>query len=520
MSKFSGSSAPSLKAKGPIQVTENLTRTYNYASAFTPEHKSELFLLAVTNFVKEDRYYETAGARDSRFVNLVRAVTVADPEFVENLVPYVRNTANMRSCAVVMAAQYALAGGPNRRQVVNSAMSRADDIGEFIGYWFSQKGNKTFPGGVQRGLADAAKRLYGDYDILKYDTPTKGIRMGDVLNLVHPRMDPAVGKYIIDRRYGNEITTQPEMVASREHLMKVDEKERRKYAKEYPEQLSAAGVTWEFLSSWIPGGMDAEAWELAIPNMGYMALLRNLRNFEDANISKDSAKYVAGVIANPERVAKSRQLPFRFFSAYREVGTDLYTQALAFALEESTKNIPEFDGRTIVFVDLSGSMMSPLTAKSKVLLTEVGALFGASLYAKNPTNTRVILFASRSAEATPAHRMSALKYMTEMTAFGHRLGGGTELYGAVRDHYKDEDRIVVFTDMQINPGSMGTRKPKFVHSFDLSGYGKVPTEFTGNGRYLYAGFTDNTMSLMNILEKGTSQSWDDLIPKAPWKIDA
>jgi hypothetical protein len=35
-----------------------------------------------------------------------------------------------------------------------------------------------------------------------------------------------------------------------------------------PRALADAGVSWERLSGWLLGGMDAEAWESVIPSMG------------------------------------------------------------------------------------------------------------------------------------------------------------------------------------------------------------------------------------------------------------
>lgn len=521
MAKFSAGTATSVRAKSPLVVNkESRTLTFNLAPAFSPEAKTDLFLMAVTNMVGEKTFYEGAGERDQRYAALVQTVTRSDPDFVENLVPYIRNTAQLRSCAVVTAAEYCLAPGPNRRKVVNSAMARADDIAEFVGYWFSVTGSKTFPGGVQRGLADAAQRLYNPYAILKYDGQTKGVRMADVLNLVHAPVSH--GKYIVDRRYGNEFTVVPEMVQARNKLMEVAPEERKDYAKKNPEQLKEAGVTWEWLSSWFTGGMDAKAWEIAIPNMGYMALLRNLRNFENAQISKETVAKINETLVDPEQVAKSRQLPFRFYSAYKQVGTSDWAASLETALDLSTKNIPEFEGSTLTLVDISGSMSGfTLTQKSTVTNYEIGALFGAALYAKNPKNTKVVPFATRSKDVTPESRMSTLKLMQKIVALQNSgsLDHGTDFLPAVNKHYSGQDRIVVFTDMQINPGQLGVN-PKYIHTFDLQGYGRVPVQLAGSGRYLYGGFTDNTMSLMKILESGTSQKWEDVVPKAPWKVTA
>jgi hypothetical protein len=83
------------------------------------------------------------------------------------------------------------------------------------------------------------------------------------------------------------------------------------------ERLAEAGVTWEALAGWLQGPLDKEAWEAVIPSMGAMALVRNLRNFDRAGVSDEVAAEVARRISDPAEVARSRQLPFRYLSAYR-----------------------------------------------------------------------------------------------------------------------------------------------------------------------------------------------------------
>ena len=82
------------------------------------------------------------------------------------------------------------------------------------------------------------------------------------------------------------------------------------------ERLSAAGMTWKSLSGWLGGPMDYVAWAAIIPSMGYMALLRNLRNFDQAGVLGRCLRDGRGE-AWPTRseVARTRQFPFRFLSA-------------------------------------------------------------------------------------------------------------------------------------------------------------------------------------------------------------
>src|SRR6266508_5756587 len=77
--------------------------TYEGGAGFSRDPKSELFLLAVTNMVGEQTFYEGARERDRRFAALVRLATTVDPAWVARFVPFLRDTMQLRSATVVMA---------------------------------------------------------------------------------------------------------------------------------------------------------------------------------------------------------------------------------------------------------------------------------------------------------------------------------------------------------------------------------------------------------------------------------
>src|SRR5262249_2169977 len=143
----------------PIRAGVTRTYTFEGGDAYTRDPESDLFLLAATNMVGEDTFYEQATARDARFVEFVHEVTATNPEFVARFVPYLRVTMLMRAASIVTAAEYVAAGGANGRAVVAGALQRADEPAEMIGYWFATRGRKL-PMSVKRGVADAVRRLY------------------------------------------------------------------------------------------------------------------------------------------------------------------------------------------------------------------------------------------------------------------------------------------------------------------------------------------------------------------------
>lgn len=503
------------RGSGPIAVetTVSNTRTHEGAPGYTRDAKSELFLLAVSNFVSEDTFYEKAEQRDARFESLVHQVTREDPEWMQHFIPWLRQGALMRSASVVAAAEYAAARGVNSRQVIANTLARADEPAELLAYWLAVHG-RDIPAAVKRGLADAARKFYTERNVLKYDSDGNSVRMADLLQLTHPKprdeQQSALFKFLLTQRYNGEVVTDNlPMLAQNRALRQMDRAEARALLLSDPEKLAAAGLTWESLSSF--GEMDKAAWEAMIPNMGYMALLRNLRNFDKVGVSDKVAKTVADKLADPEEVARSRQLPFRFWSAYKNAPSLRWSWALEQALDAATSNVPEFDGTTLILVDTSASMTcSHFSAKSDMTADVAAAVFGAVLLKKNP-QSKLVGFASGSFTHNAKAGESALSIAKRFIDRNGEVGHGTNLAGALRQ-YKGENRIVVISDMQTR--TMVTRnglKPNTpVYGFNLGGY--RPAAFTAgaNNFYEFGGMTDKTFQMIDLIEKSKRAGW-------PWE---
>lgn len=333
-------------------------------------------------------------------------------------------------------------------------------------------------------------------------------------------------KHLLDRRHGNWTNDSDAVVELREQGLNlladaysidaVEPQARRQFLTDFTDTVQNAGYTWERLSGWLPDGMDAQAWEAIIPSMGYMALLRNLRNFEQAKVSKSVLRKVADRLADPEQVAKSRQFPYRFWSAYRNSGTMLFGPALEDALELSVQNVPEFTGRTLVAVDTSASMEATVSGRSKVRNVEIGALFAASLGARSDVDLMIYANQGRIVKGT---FLSVMRTIDEINRRIGEVGHGTETWTSVLQCYDGHDRIVVFTDMQDHPARarVGYLNPEPVelpdvpiYVWDLAGYKGANVDTSVPGRYLMSGFTDAAFKLIAMLEQGLNAAW-------PWE---
>jgi len=526
------------RAAGPI-VTEPVASgvTYEGAPGYARDAKSELFLLAVANMVREDTFYEKAADRDARFERLVAEVAVADYDWTLAMVSWLRTEANMRSASLVGAAEAVRAridagefGG--NRQLVDAVLRRADEPGEMLAYFRGQ--GLRVPSPVKNGIGDAAIRLYTEFNLLKYDTDTRGYRFGDVIDLMRPK--PRAGwqsdlfRYALDRRHNraDAIPASLTMVAARAELdaMPADERRAMLANPQAATRLRAAGLTWEALSGWLNGPMDKAAWEAVIPSMGYMALLRNLRNFDQTGVSNEVAATVAEKLADPDQVARSRQLPMRFVSAYRAAPSLRWAHPLEQALGLCLRNVPALSGRTLVLVDTSTSMRAGFSKDGTLLRWDAAVLFGAALanraaaadlvsfsstayYINEPHGANTKLFNTRRGE-------SLLRTLERWDNHGFFLGGGTDTAAALRKHFAGHDRVVIVTDEQATQdgaevsASMPANVP--LYTWNLAGYrhGHAPG---APNRHTFGGLTDAAFRMIPLIESGRNGSW-------PWDTDS
>lgn len=524
----------------PKTNTYTQTHTYEGGAAWRLDNAAiELLFTASVTFAGEDTFYESAAQREQRLVDLTHAATKRNPTTVEQIADQLRNDFKIRTASIIVACEYVAAGGPNPRKVIDSVCQRADEPGEVLAYWASRygrdkntKGVLKIPRGIKMGLGDAVRRLYTQRNVLKYDTGGSGFRFADVIELchVHPVTEieqdgesktidkSGLFRYVMDNRHHNDGPTQLvtrfddnrlEMLRKNFHLSKIAEDKRRTLLREHgPDMLAEGGYTWERLSSWLPGGMDAEAWEAVIPSMGVMALIRNLRNFDDANISRKRVENVIHKITDPVEVERSRIFPYQVLLAYQHAPSDNWKRALGDTVDLASGNLPRLDGSLLV-IDTSSSMRGTLSSKSKADRVTVAGLQAASI-ARHSRNCDVVIFGNTNRKITHEVRgkslLGAAKYIYDQVgSVGHATFGHT----AIKDHFDPDrhQRAIIFTDDQMHDsmdkadshvyrnyyGSRGVGPADISHvpqviTFNVGGYGTQST--IGKGRITVAGFSD------------------------------
>lgn len=489
-----------------LKNKENRTVNYESAKAFALIPEMELYTAVVTAGLS-DQFYEKANDRLLRIRQLMSKV---DAEFVAKLAIYTREEMYLRSIPLVLAVELAKLQSGNSvvGQLANRVVQRADEISELLAYYALanerndiKKLNKLSKQ-LQKGLA-AAFNKFDAYQFAKYNRNAT-VKLKDALFLVHPKAKNEAQQELFDKIVKNKLeapyTWEVELSALGQ--IKYDTPELKQ---------TVFKAKWE---------------ELIFSNkMGYMATLRNLRNILEADVSKDALQKVCIYLSDAQAVANSKQLPFRFLAAYRElkalnngrVGKVL--DALEDAVLQSAANIKGFDEDTkvVIAADVSGSMQRAISPKSKVMNYDIGLMLAMLLQSRCEKVT-VGLFGNIW-KTISVPKKNILANVQEFYNREGEVGYATNGYLVIQDllnRHKVVDKVMLFTDCQLwnNQGNKHITNlwkeykkivPKAkLYLFDLAGYGNSPLSVQRDDIHLIAGWSDKVFDVLHAVESGAN----------------
>jgi hypothetical protein len=345
----------------------------------------------------EDEFYEDGEAISARIGDLASRV---DPEIVAKLAIEARSKMNLRHAPLLLLTVLARTGAKREKLVANTVaevIQRADELSELVAiYW--RNGKRPLPAQFKKGLARAFEK-FDAYELAKYDRPGP-VRLRDVLFLVHAR---------------------PRAAEQAETWRKLASKE-----------LDSPD-TWEVSLS---GGADKrETFErlLKTDKLGYLALLRNLRNMTQSGVDEDLVRR-----AIEDRKGARRVLPFRFVAAAR--AAPIFDREIDQALQVAIKEQPKLEGRTIVLVDVSGSMVTRLSARSDLTRMDAAAALAAVING----DTRVFTFSNDVVEAPARRGLAGIDAIVKSQEHGGTYLGKAVTHVNVLKHR----RLIVVTDEQ------------------------------------------------------------------------
>lgn len=171
----------------------------------------------------------------------------------------------------------------------------------------------------------------------------------------------------------------------------------------------------------------------SIDTSSVMAIVKNLVALHRAGVfnDKDSVKSITDKLTDKKQIQKSRLLPFRFYSAWKEVnklpssyGVRAVSDALVTALDLSIANMPKIEGYNAILIDRSGSMQYPVSSMSTVNADDIAIILGAICFKQGVGE--VYVFANRCEKITGlSSRSTVIDLVNQIRS--HYVGGGTYL---------------------------------------------------------------------------------------------
>jgi len=425
------------------------TRTHEGAPArhISPELQLRRSVLAC--LLWESQFYEDGVEIAGRIGELVPKVAAGK---VASLAIEAREQMKLRHTPLLIVRE--MARHKTHRASVSETLARvirrADELAEFIAiYW--KDGRVPLSGQVKKGLA-AAFPKFDEYQLAKYDRGGP-IKLRDVLFLCHAKPRDEAQAAVWKRLIWGRLT---------------------------------APDTWEVALS--SGADKREAWErlLRERKLGGLALLRNLRNMREAGVDES-------LVLNALReMSTARVLPFRFLAAARHAPQ--CEEALEQAMLKSVASAENVPGKTIVLVDVSGSMTAPLSRRSEMQRTD--AAYGLAVLLREVAEKVAVFSFSDNLVEIPARRGFALRDAID-TSQRHN---GTYLGKAVEELNRKEkyDRLIVITDEQAHDPVLAPNGKGYV--INVASY----KNGVGYGKWTHIdGWSESVIEYIRMLEQTT-----------------
>ena len=490
---------------------KDVSSTVNYEGAraynLTPE--LELYSAVVTASF-HDQFYEGS---ENQLVRIRELIKKNDPQFVARLAVYAREKMYLRSIPLALAVELAKVHTGNAlvSNMVNRVVQRADEITELLAcYALSNKRQETkklhrLSKQIQKGLSMAFNK-FDEYQFAKYNRAA-AVTLKDALFIVHPKPKDDDQQLLFDKIAQDELQvpyTWETTLTTTGQVKYSDAGDRQK----------AFRYAWEQL-------IDSNM-------MGYMAMIRNLRNLLQADVDDRIIKKVCAHLTDEKAVLHSKQLPFRFLSAYRELKqvkhkrTKDVLEALETAIKISVQHLKGFDDdtRIVIACDVSGSMQTALSARSVVKYYDIGLLLGMLLQYKCK-NVMTGMFGDKWKVVD----LPKKNILANVDAFYKRegeVGYSTNGYKVLADLIKSKhvaDKVMMFTDCQMwdsttnNQNDQNTLAAQWqlykymvphakLYLFDLAGLGQTPVSVGGNDVFLISGWSDKVFEILAAIENG------------------
>lgn len=396
-----------------INIRSESLKTYEGGPSSPIPPFKQLQRLVSTCLLWEDTFYVDGKIITQQIEEVCKRV---EPDQIVWMAEHVFEKGLLRHIPLFLLVQALKRGAPNCKNAIQMICNRPDQMTELLAlYW--KDGRKPIPNQLKRGLA-LAFRKFDEYQLAKYNRD-KAIKLKDVLFLCHPKP--------------------------------IDEKQEDLWKRLINDELKTPD-TWEVrLSS---GANKKQSFEelLLEGKMGRLAIIRNLRNMSQAGIDKVFVRY--------NLLKKSRPiLPFQFLAAAKNCPQweDIIDESMLLSMKDYEPLI----GKTLLLVDVSGSMKNALSGKSEMV--RMDAACGIAILLKEICkDIDIFSFSEALAHIPPRHGMALRDAIVNSQVHSGTYLGKVLYYlmnnqQALMSSY---ERIIVITDEQTHDAVPALSIPK------------------------------------------------------------
>lgn len=524
-------------SKSEVKVTPTLQG----GNGLTQRAENELVGILSTGL--SNTFYEKETEREVRFKEVLGKVASKSVEFAAKALIYARTVFGQRSVTHYGAVELIpfLSGSElgkrffskrERNENRGGIVYRLDDMSEILACYQAKNGvDAPIPNAIKKGFKEAIENS-DKYVLAKYQMKSRGISLVDIVNLVHPKETEINGyvnipkdtyaKAIKGTKWENEgtrlsdensenvvIPTLRALVIGLLKQFNTVEDKNTEAGKTVAEKVKKGEITQEEAEVELNEAKTENFVELIqTRKIGYLALLRNLRNILKTNDQR-VLDLACEQLADENFIRKSLVWPHMIDLAQEVLMTEFNTPelmkvlpALNLAYERSIPNLKVLmpQRKTAVVFDSSGSMCDPISLsehKRGVASALDKAALIAATFAKG-LGADVYTFADRCVKCkfNPTDSINTVKNQI----LQYRAGGGTSWESIFPTLLKDGgfERIIIISDEQSADNALDSYKEycnqygtPYLYIVNIVGYGPTTNIKQNNKTYRLYGYTQD-----------------------------
>ena len=464
------------------------------------DFKKELASIILSSMLG-DSFYESEKKRLENIEKLV-VDNLDNSLFTAKAMVYTRNEGNLRSVSHFLANVLAenVKGSAFMKPALIKSTIRPDDLTEIVGLWNSRNPGKMIPNALRKAIKEGLENKWTGYHLKKY-FGNGNVKVSNLINISHPTPKNDEQRVLFKQALENK-------------LPKID--------------------TAQTVNADLKGEERAEKYAemLKEKTLGYMALLKNLKNILEAGVSDETVQNICSLLRNKNAVLKSKVLPFRFVQAYNIVDSmeiDKFKSKKilkaiedGFVISAGNINIVEKDEKIALLLDESGSMQGWGNYSAGKSPFDIGkALMAAMLSGVDKSNALGMLWADDCSNVNIDK--SPMTFIKETTT----KGGGTDIGAPLKKLISTStfvDKIVVLTDMQMYDewGNLGETFEKYLKKYrkinpdvkvlfwNLEGYGKATPLKMNHNVLEVCGYSDKMLEIVPKIWKNQNALIDEI----------